>query len=176
MELAIALYNLGHVARLQEKPARAEALFEESQANFRELADIRGQAGALTGLVEIAAERGDSARALSMLTVATELYASIRFVAGLLDSLELYVGLLEKLGEHEAAARLSSARHHLGDEIGREQAHPLEVAAHDESVARLRSALGDEAFERAGKRGAAMTLDEAVAFALKRRAPVPDTP
>jgi hypothetical protein len=62
----------------------------------------------------------------------------------------------------------------LGGELGREADHPLEVAAHDEAVARARSALGDEAFERAWERGAAMTLDEAVAFALEQRTPVPD--
>jgi predicted ATPase/class 3 adenylate cyclase len=174
MELALALYNLGHVARLQGEPGRAEAYFEESHANFRHLEDVMGQAGTLTGLVHIASERGDLQSALSMLAVATELYARIRYVAGLLDSLELHATLLERQGEAEVATRLWGARHTLGGEVGREADHPLEVAAHDEAVARARSALGDEAFERAWERGTAMTLDEAVAFAFEQRTPVSD--
>jgi predicted ATPase/class 3 adenylate cyclase len=174
LELAIALYNLGHVARLHGQLGEAEVHFEESEANFRELEDLQGQAGTLTGLVQIALERGDDARALSMLTNATELYTRISHVAGLLDSLEIYATLLERLNEPEAAARLWGARHTLADEVGREADHPLEVAAHDEVVARVQLALGNEAFDLAWELGSAMTLDEAVAFALERGAPVPD--
>src|SRR4029453_2932769 len=119
-------------------------------------------------------ERGDLARALSSLAVATEHYARIRYVAGLLDSLEVYATLLERLTEPEAAGGLWGARHALGAEVGREADHPLELAAHDQAVARVRSALGDEAFERAWEAGSSMTLDEAVAFALEQRAQGPD--
>ena len=175
LELAIALYNLGHVARLQGQLGEAEAYFEESYANFREHGDLQGQAGTLTGLVQIATERGDLARALSRLAVATQHYASIRYVAGLLDSLEVYAALFERLTEPEAAARVWGARHALGGEVGREADHPLELAAHEEAVARVRLALGGEAFERTWEAGTAMTLDEAVAFALEQRSPVPDS-
>lgn len=71
-------------------------------------------------------------------------------------------------------AWLWGARNTLDGEVGREADHPLELAAHDEAVARVRLALGDEAFGRAWEVGSAMTLDEAVAFALDQRAPVPD--
>ena len=174
MELAIALYNLGHVARLRGQLGMAEAHFEESYANFRELEDLQGQAGTLTGLVQTASERGDLARAFSMLAVATEHYARIRYVAGLLDSLELYATLLERLGEPEAAARLWGARNTLGGDVGREADHPLELASHDEAVGRVRLALGDEAFQLAWERGTEMTLEEAVAFALEQRSPLRD--
>ncbi len=174
MELAIALYNLGHVARLQGQLEMAEGHFEESYTNFRELEDLQGQAGTLTGLVQTASERGDLARAFSMLAVATEHYARIRYVAGLLDSLELYATLSERLGEPEAAARLWGARNTLGGDVGREADHPLELAAHDEAVGRVRHALGDEAFQLAWERGSAMTLEEAVAYALEQRSPLRD--
>jgi non-specific serine/threonine protein kinase len=172
LELAIALYNLAHVARLQEQPVLAEAFFEESHANFREAEDVQGQAGTFMGLAQIASERGDLERAESLLAVATELFASIRFVAGLLDSLELHATRFERQGQPEAAARLWSARSTLGQELGREADHPLELAAHDEVVARVRAALGDEAFERAWELGRAMTLEQAVTFALEQRPPV----
>lgn len=73
--------------------------------------------------------------------------------SGHLDSLDVYATLLEPLTEPEAA-RLWGARQPLGGEVGREAAHPLELAVHDEAVARVRLALGDEAFEGRGKSGA----------------------
>jgi hypothetical protein len=147
---------------------------EESHALFRGLEDVRGQAGTLAGLVQVALDRGDLGRARSRLVIATQLYESIRFVAGLLDLLELHAMVLGGEGEPAAAAQLWGARHSLGGEVGREADHPLELTAHEEAVTRVRSALGDEAFERAWEAGGAMTLDEAIAFALEQRAPVPD--
>ena len=82
--------------------------------------------------------------------------------------------MFERQGEPEAAARLWGARNTLGGEVGREADHPLELAAHDEAAARVRAALGEEAFERAREFGSAMTLDEAVAFALAQGSSVRD--
>jgi non-specific serine/threonine protein kinase len=174
LELAIDLYSLAWIARLRGELTRAETYLEESHTIFRELEDVRGQAGTLAGLVQVALDRGDLGRARSMLVTATELYASIRFVAGLLDLLELYAMVFERQEEPEPAAALWAARNTLGGEVGREADHPLELAAHDEAVARVRLALGDEAFERAWQIGTPMTLDEAVAFALEQRSPVPE--
>jgi predicted ATPase len=171
LETGIALYNLAHVARHEGKPEIAEVRFEQALAAFREIEDVRGQAGALFGLVQMAAEREAIARALSLLHTATELMVQSGYVAGVLDAVELYVGLLES-GDPEAAATLSGARYTLNEGLGRQHAHPLEVAAHDETLAGVRVALGDELFEAAWGRGALMTLDEAVAFAFARSSAV----
>jgi predicted ATPase/class 3 adenylate cyclase len=173
LELAIDLYSLAFIARLRGDAARAESYLEESHSIFREVGDVRGQAGSLAGLAQLALDREDLGRAQSTLPAATELYMSIGFVAGLLDLLELYATLLERLDEPEQAARLWGARKTLGGEVGREADHPLELAAHDEALARVRVGLGDEAFERAWDLGTAMTLEEAVTFALEQRPPVP---
>jgi predicted ATPase len=166
LELAIDLYSLAWIARLRGDLAQTETYLEESHAIFRELEDVRGQAGTLAGRAQVALDRGDVGGARSMLPTVTELYTSIRFVAGLLDSLELYANVLERDGEPEGAARLWAARHALGGEVGRESDHPQEVADHDEAVGRVRSALGDEAFEEAWAVGSAMSLDEATEYAL----------
>ncbi len=155
------------LAGLHGEVGRAQKYFEESHANFSELEDVMGQAGTLSGLVQVALDSGDDAGALSMLIVATELYSRIRYVAGLLDSLELFATIVERRGESATAARLWGARYTLGSEIGRETDHPLETGAHNEAIARVRSTLGDEAFEQAWERGAAMTLEEAVELALE---------
>jgi non-specific serine/threonine protein kinase len=174
LELAIDLYSLAFVARLRGDLARAETYLEEAHTIFRDMGDVRGQGGTLAGLVQVALDRDELGGTQSRLATATELYTSIRFVAGLLDLLELYATVFERQGEPEAAARLWGARKTLGGEVGREADHPLELAAHEEAVARVRSALGDETFERAWQLGCAMTLDEVVAFALAQRVPAPD--
>jgi non-specific serine/threonine protein kinase len=166
LELAIDLYSLAWIARLRSDLGRAETYLEESHAIFRELEDVRGQAGTLAGRAHVALDRRDPVRARSMLVSVTELYSSIGFVAGLLDSLELHALVLEQQGEPEAAARLWGARSALGGEMGRESDHPLERAQHDEAVARARSALGEDTFERACELGTAMTLEEASEYAL----------
>jgi predicted ATPase len=171
LELAIDLYSLAWIARLRGELARAETYLEESHAIFAELGDVRGQAGTLAGLVQVAVDRDDLLRARSLIDVATELYESIRFVAGLLDLLELHALVLAGEGEPEAAARLWGARHRLAGDVGREADHPLELAAHDKAVTRVRSELGDDAFERAWASGASMTLDGAVAFARQPATP-----
>jgi hypothetical protein len=127
-----------------------------------------GQAAVLNGLVEVASERGDHERAFSFLRVSTELLKEIRYVSGLLDSLATSAELLAKLGEAESAARLWGAYHVLGEEIGRQAAHPLEAAALDASAGAVREALGDQLFERAWTEGGHLTLDQAVALALER--------
>jgi hypothetical protein len=45
---------------------------------------------------------------------------------------------------------------------------PADRLAHEQGLAALRESLGPEAFERAWADGEAMSLDEAVAYALKR--------
>lgn len=171
LELAITLYNLGHVARLQGDTQRAENRFEESLAIFREVEDALGQAAVLQSLVEVASESGDSQRAFSLLRVSIRLLKEIQYVSGLISSLDAQAGLMARLDQPEVAARLWGAYHALGKEIGLERAHPLEAAAHDESVASVRALLGDQVFEQAWATGASMTLDEAVDFALELHPP-----
>jgi predicted ATPase/class 3 adenylate cyclase len=169
LEVAITLYNLAHVAHLQGENQRAEDRFEESLAIFSELEDALGQAAALQSLVEIASENGDHQRAFSLLHTSTALLKEIKYVSALIASLDTHARLLASLGQAEVAARLWGAHRALGEELGLERAHPLEVAARDESVASVRAVLGDQAFEQAWTTGASMTLDEAVDFALEQR-------
>ena len=168
LELAITLYNLGHLARLQHELLRAGELFDEALATFREVGDALGQAAVLQGLVEVASESGDHERAFTFLRVSTELLKEIQYVSGLLDSLGTWADLLARLGEAEPAARLWGAYHVLGEEVGRRREHPLEVAAREESAGAVREALGDQLFERAWTEGGRLTLDQAVALALER--------
>jgi hypothetical protein len=107
--------------------------------------------------------------AFSLLHRSTALLEEIKYVSGLITSFDTHAGLLARLGQAEVAARLWGAYRALGEEVGFERAHPLEVAARDESVSSVRAVFGDQAFEHAWTAGASMTLEEAVAFALEQR-------
>ena len=51
---------------------------------------------------------------------------------------------------------------------------PCQQAYYDDGVADLRRVMGDEAFEQAHARGLAMTLEQAIAFALEEDAGTPE--
>jgi hypothetical protein len=163
--VAINLYELGHVARLQRRLGAAEDRFEESLTLFRELDDAVGQAGALHALASVHAERGEHAQAFNPLHEAADLLTGIRYVSGLLDVIDSLAGLFAQIDEPRGAARLWGAFQALSEEIGHAAAHPLDAAAHEESIASARAALGEEAFDQAWAEGAAMTLDDALAYA-----------
>jgi len=165
LEVAINLYELGQVCRLQRRLEAAENRFRDSLTLFRELDDALGQAGALHALASVLAARGEHAQAFKLLHDAADLLAGIGYVSGLLDVLDSLAGLLAQVEEPECAARLWGAFQALGEEIGHVAAHPLDAAAHDESIASAREALGDDGFERAWTEGAAMTLDDALGYA-----------
>jgi predicted ATPase/class 3 adenylate cyclase len=83
----------------------------------------------------------------------------------LANSLDHLAAVAAATGDPSAAARLRGA----ADALWRSMSVPLEVAYRpphlEEAIGIARSALGDEAFERDTRLGAAMSLDEAVALA-----------
>jgi tetratricopeptide (TPR) repeat protein len=165
LDVAINLYELGQVARLQRRLGVAEDRFQESLTLFHELDDVVGKAGALHALASVLAERGERAQAFKLLHEAADLLAGICYVSGLLDVLDSFAGLLSQVGEPVGAARLWGAFQALGEGIGHAAAHPLDAAAHRESIASVRVVLGEEAFDRAWAEGTAMTLDDALTYA-----------
>src|SRR5262249_61476665 len=83
------------------------------------------------------------------------------------ENLEVLAGILTAQGDSERAARLLTAaetiRHALGAPVP-----PIDRAEYDLWRAASRAALGTEQFLAAWMAGRAMTLEEAVALALKR--------
>ena len=86
------------------------------------------------------------------------------------DSLEALAGLATRLGSHAEAARLLAA----SDDGRAEMSYPrarVNRADHEALVGAVQEALGDEAFRAASQEGAAMSLDEAMAYATRSRGP-----
>ena len=69
------------------------------------------------------------------------------------------------LGRHPRAARLFGAAEGQRAVLGHRSA-PQETVHHDEAVAATRAALGDAGFHAAWAEGRALTLEQAIAYAL----------
>jgi non-specific serine/threonine protein kinase len=174
-----ALTHLGVVARYQGDYERATALHSESLALFREIGDKWNIAFALYGLAFVAHRQGDNERAAAFFTDSLILCKEVgnRWIGE--ECLEGFARVASATGHHQRAARLFGAAEVLRETLGHHRS-PADQAYHDERVASTRAALGDAAFDAALAEGQAMTLEQAIEYALDStertpsRAPVAD--
>jgi tetratricopeptide (TPR) repeat protein len=74
VETAAILHNLGYTALAQGDITRANALFQESLVQQRELENIAGVAEGLAGFAAVAAAQGDVVRAVRLFAAAKALW------------------------------------------------------------------------------------------------------
>jgi tetratricopeptide (TPR) repeat protein len=168
-----SLAYLGSVAIKKGDYPDARALLEESLAISRELGNRLGIAHALHNLGEVAFERGDYPGARKLFKEGLVIWRELGLRAGIGDSLEALAAVVGALGGPLRAARIWGAAERLREEIGAPQS-PDEQARHDQCVAAARVSHGDEAaFDQAWREGRALTLEQAIAFALDTTAERP---
>jgi DNA-binding CsgD family transcriptional regulator len=83
------------------------------------------------------------------------------------DTLECLAALAVGAGSHQEAARLFGAAHAIRQRTGHVRFKILD-AFFEPAVAALRDAMGDKDFESAWAEGAALSTDEAIAYAQRR--------
>jgi tetratricopeptide (TPR) repeat protein len=159
-----ALSGLGDLAFAEGDFARAREIYEEILETGRECHELDFQAGALLSLAELARREGDLGRATELglegLQTASELGSIFRISQGV-ETLAA-VAFLE--GQPERAARLFGANDRLRGESGFAYLADLET---EEELEDLRSQLRSASLDAAFAQGRAMTLEEAVAYALE---------
>ncbi len=162
-----ALYNLGRVARARGEYAHAEELLTESQALFQHL-------GVLAAVGEVRLELGRVARAQSDQVRATQLFAEslglIREFRGgnkrdIAYCLTELAGLATANGQPERAARLLGAAEALRESASI-QLPPILCASYDHDVTAARAAMDEATFTEAWAAGRAMTMEQAITYAL----------
>jgi DNA-binding CsgD family transcriptional regulator len=84
------------------------------------------------------------------------------------DILECLADLAGDAGSHREAARLFGATHALRQRIG-EVRFKVYDAAYEASVAAVRDAMGENEFDSAWAEGAALSTEEAIAYAQRGR-------
>jgi predicted ATPase/DNA-binding SARP family transcriptional activator len=163
--IALALLNLGNLVESQADLASAETYFQESLALYRELGDPATASYPLFGLGEVAYRRGDHATARRLFCESLRL----RFETGekrpIARNLEGVAQVDRAEGQSERAARLFGAAEALRESLGA-PLMPQYLPEYKREVAALRATLGEAKFEKAWAEGRALSLDQAVAFAL----------
>ncbi len=84
------------------------------------------------------------------------------------DLLECLAGLIGDAGSHQEAARLFGAAEAMRQRIGVAR-FLIHQAGYEASVAALRNAMGDKDFDSAWAEGAALSTEEAIAYAQRGR-------
>jgi tetratricopeptide (TPR) repeat protein len=175
--VAIILGDLAEVSRQEGDDADATRAFAETLAVYRDLGyDEDLMAGVLTRLGELALDQGAEAAAQnyaheSVSVTWSTLQAGrgdVRYIAG---ALELYGGIAAAQGDPRRALRLAGATAALREQTSR-PLPPFDQAALTRRLAPARQALSAEEQAGAWREGQAMTLEQAIASALKDPAAV----
>ena len=167
------LWNRADLARRAGDPRLARRLLEEALALQRAHREPRGIGQTLARLGRVALAEGDAAAARRGLTQGLAVLRDAGYVWGLPPRLRDLAQVAEAQGHPARAARLwgaAAAQHQalLGRPLPAHEGPTLAQAAES-----LRARLGAAAFDAAWAEGQAMTLEQAVAYALED---APDAP
>ena len=164
--LAFALGQLGGLAQFEGDVETARARREESASVARSIGDRFTLGLALAGLGLAARQRGDhedsEAQFKEALVVSSEL-KDARVVPRALAGLASVASLR---ADYDRAARLFGAVEALREVSGAREL-PLWQAVFERDVATVRVALGDTHFRSAWASGRAMTIEQAIDYALE---------
>ena len=165
--ITLSLLNLGEVASYQGDYEAAKSLFEESLSLCRELGDKRGTARSLNNVGELACEQGDYEAARALMEESLSLRRELGDKWGIAYSLEAFASLAVAEGQPERAARLWGAAEALREAI-HAPLPPNEREQYARDLAAVRATLGEEAFSAAWAAGRAMTIEQAMEYALEK--------
>ena len=163
--IATAYNNLGEVARLSGNYDQARAMYETCLAACRETGEITRQIMQSHNLAYIAYRQRDFARARDLNISCLEQMVEIDWKHGSIDTLWNLAGPLTWLDQEEKAARLLGASAALLVEMG-VVPHPSDIHELALYTADVRARLDENTFEALYAEGGAMTLQQAVDYAL----------
>jgi Tetratricopeptide repeat len=161
-----ALEVMAHAAVRRGDRQAAWPLVEEQLATCRELGASELLIHALGAMGHLARDEGDYARARSWYEESLALRRKMGYQLALAQSLEDFASLAGRVQQAQRATRLLGAAEAFCETLGAR----LPVAAvqeYERTVAEGRAALGETAFAAAWDEGRAMSLEQAVEFALE---------
>ncbi|MDQ3672639.1 MAG: hypothetical protein M3364_09445 [Actinomycetota bacterium] len=161
-----------HLAYLYDEVgdrSRAEALHAENLQRARATGNDRFAATSLSALADLALADSRVGDALELLTESLTLHRDLGDVLDTAVDLALFTSALARASDFEIATCLAAALDAVGDEIG---VRGNRVRARtQQALAAAREHLEPAIYDEAWERGQALTLREAVAFALDAAAP-----
>jgi tetratricopeptide (TPR) repeat protein len=166
LSLATCLGSVAMLVYSQGDLVRAAQLTEEAVALFRELGARAGVSIGLYNLGWIALLQDDLGRAADHYRESLSLSWDTGLTPLVQSALEGLACLAGAQGEAERAARLWGAAQTLHETKGIPRDLDF-LAEADARISAVRSGMGEKAWEEAWRNGRAMTLEEAVSYALK---------
>jgi DNA-binding CsgD family transcriptional regulator len=163
--IQMSLLYFGDLARDLAAYGEAITAYGEGRALAEQRGDTHGIAYSLRGLGHIARAQGLYARARELLRESLTLLRDLRDRRCIPLCLEGLACLAVGSDWAERAARLFGAAHATQESTGA-PAPPADMADYQRTETDARAHLGDERFNDLWAAGAAMSLDEAVAYAL----------
>jgi non-specific serine/threonine protein kinase len=161
-----ALNRLGELARLDGDYDRAGKAYEESLALCRQSGDRLLEAYQLGNLGLVAQHQGNYDQAESRIKEGLKLIKALNTKYPLPVYLAILTGPIASRGNPERAAQLLGASDGLFKTMGL-GLQPTDQAEIDRFEAAVRAQLSEEAYQSAWTKGQAMSLEQAVAYALE---------
>jgi DNA-binding CsgD family transcriptional regulator len=158
--------------RYQGDYERAKAYYEESLSLSRELSIDRYIPILLSNLSQVALRQGDLSQATALCTQSLTLAREAGYQHPITLSLFALAAIAAVAGQPQRAARLFAAAQTLLTILGA-SLEPADRAESERNLATIRTRLDEKALAAAWAEGQAMTLDQAVAYALNPL-PVPE--
>jgi predicted ATPase/class 3 adenylate cyclase/Tfp pilus assembly protein PilF len=164
-QILLNLGHMGYTAAARGDLERADALHKEELELARESRSKLGRAWSTTSLGLVAALRGDLERADALLKEGLRLHRELETRGDIAECLEGIAEVARARGDARRSARLWGAADGLR-EASATPWMPRAKALHEPRLNAARSRLDGKAWEEAFAEGRAMTLDEAVSYAM----------
>jgi predicted ATPase/DNA-binding XRE family transcriptional regulator len=160
------LFGYGRIAGIKGDYEQAYHYLQESAAFTEQFGYRIGYLFARSLLGYLALQQGKVTEAHAIFTQTVRSFFDDKNEIGVAFNLEGMAGLSATVGKHEIAAKLIGWADALRKRIG-DHRPPLEQAEVDKIIAACVAKMGEVEFSDAYEEGKKMTLDEAVAYALR---------
>jgi uncharacterized protein HemY len=164
--IGFELSGLGEVALRQDEIPRAKRLLEESLELRRQLGNKWGVGVSLGTLGWAAMREGNWTGAVARLSESLDVRQEIGDKSGCAWCLERLAEVALAQGQAVKGAHLFGAATGLRESI-HSVIDPVDRPAYESSLNSLREKLGEEGFTEAWEEGHALTLEQAVSYALE---------
>jgi predicted ATPase/DNA-binding SARP family transcriptional activator len=168
-QLAQLLNMFGVVVQHQSDYGRACVLFEESLGLYREVGDMLGVISSLRSLGEIAHYQRDYEQATGLFQERLLLSRQVGHKRHIIECLEELASVAEAQGYFIRALRLFGAADALLTPIGA-RVLPADRTGYDRNVTAIRTQLPAEVSTATWAEGQAMTMEQAIEYALSESA------
>jgi non-specific serine/threonine protein kinase len=165
--VALALNVLGEILRMDGDYEGAKGVYEECLALCREIGNKRREGMMLVNLGYVAQHQGDYGLAEAYFRGAIILFGELGLKFFVVLSIADHSGPALAKQQPERAVRLLGASEALCEAMGVAQ-QPVDQVEIDRYLADAREQLDEAAFQAAWEEGRAMSLEEAVGYALGR--------